>query len=907
MFDGLIGLLALVAVVAMGVLLGRQRTRLSLLERELGALRSFVLSLPPAPASRPDAAGAGERPVEARREEAAREAAATALPADASAQSGLADAVPVAEPEALAGEQSPEQPPESVPATPPPVAAPPRPTLETALGTRWAVWIGGIALALGGIFLVRYSIEAGWFGPAARVTLAALFGLALLAAGEAVRRFDFRLPAPGASTAYIPAILTAAGAFTLFATVYAAYALYGFIGSGAAFLLLGAIGVATMLLALVHGQALAGVGLVGSFVTPVLVSSEAPNAWALFGYLAIVLVASVALARLRSWRLLASAAFAASGLWTLLYLSEMRPVDLDVVLFTSAVSVAVLSLVWMRSHQPASRLFPSSVVAFFLAVTALALMTDPVLQAGGGVRNGTGLLLVMLLVAVWRGEALPLLVGAAAAAVLVYVRAALVGTFSLSILGEPLDIEGFSTLPDVAALRLPAGVLAIAFLALGFWRARALVARAPRTAVFWAACATIVPLVAAAGCWLALGNPDIDPGYAAATLAAALALAVGGEAIARAENPALTGGHAVTFALAGAAAGLVLAIHMGAGPATTTILVAVASLIPAFATRLRAYPVLGWLSVAAAVVVLLRAAVDPTVVGAAALGRTPVFNMLLPAYGIPALAFAACAWQLARTTDGRPRLAMEALAALFALLTAAMLTRHAMQGGIIDGGPPSLAEQSVYTLIALGFGAVLISIDLKSPSSVMRWGSIGLGVVSVAAIVIQHFLALNPLFTNESTGAIVFFNLLFLGYLLPALAAGGLAWYARGRRPAWYVAMLGLASAALAFAYATLSVRRIFKGEYLGWRSGLGQVETYAYSALWLAMGVGLLVAGARSGSYALRAASGALIAIAVAKVFLFDMSNLEGVLRALSFIGLGVVLIGIGLFYQRLLRRAAA
>jgi uncharacterized membrane protein len=38
--------------------------------------------------------------------------------------------------------------------------------------------------------------------------------------------------------------------------------------------------------------------------------------------------------------------------------------------------------------------------------------------------------------------------------------------------------------------------------------------------------------------------------------------------------------------------------------------------------------------------------------------------------------------------------------------------------------------------------------------------------------------------------------------------------------------------------------------------------------------------------------------------VFIFDMSELEGVLRALSFIGLGAVLIGIGLFYQRLLGR---
>ncbi|ODN70938.1 hypothetical protein A6302_01710 [Methylobrevis pamukkalensis] len=37
--------------------------------------------------------------------------------------------------------------------------------LEEAIGSRWAVWVGGIALALGGVFLVRYSIEAGLLGP----------------------------------------------------------------------------------------------------------------------------------------------------------------------------------------------------------------------------------------------------------------------------------------------------------------------------------------------------------------------------------------------------------------------------------------------------------------------------------------------------------------------------------------------------------------------------------------------------------------------------------------------------------------------------------------------------------------------------------------------------------------------
>ena len=48
------------------------------------------------------------------------------------------------------------------PIAPPPQAlAAPAMSLEERLGTQWAVWVGGIALALGGIFLVRYSIEAG--------------------------------------------------------------------------------------------------------------------------------------------------------------------------------------------------------------------------------------------------------------------------------------------------------------------------------------------------------------------------------------------------------------------------------------------------------------------------------------------------------------------------------------------------------------------------------------------------------------------------------------------------------------------------------------------------------------------------------------------------------------------------
>jgi uncharacterized membrane protein len=46
---------------------------------------------------------------------------------------------------------------------------------------------------------------------------------------------------------------------------------------------------------------------------------------------------------------------------------------------------------------------------------------------------------------------------------------------------------------------------------------------------------------------------------------------------------------------------------------------------------------------------------------------------------------------------------------------------------------------------------------------------------------------------------------------------------------------------------------------------------------------------------------------LTAAKVFLFDMSSLGGILRALSFLGLGAALLGIGYLYQRFVLNRSA
>nr|MDH4441587.1 DUF2339 domain-containing protein [Rhizobium sp.] len=179
-------------------------------------------------------------------------------------------------------------------------------------------------------------------------------------------------------------------------------------------------------------------------------------------------------------------------------------------------------------------------------------------------------------------------------------------------------------------------------------------------------------------------------------------------------------------------------------------------------------------------------------------------------------------------------------------------------------------------------------------------------VLSMLQVLSLHLGALNPYFSGESTGSWPFINLLLIGYLLPGLGYAGLALYGRDKRPLPYVMLLAISGAILGFAWVTLSVRRFWQGDYIASWKGFEQAETYSYSVAWLAIGVGLLALGSRFDARSLRIASAVIVIVTVAKVFLIDMANLEGVLRALSFIGLGFVLIGIGLFYQKILSSKA-
>ena len=182
---------------------------------------------------------------------------------------------------------------------------------ETLIGGRLLIWVGGIALVVAAVFLIRFTIDIGLIGPELRMVAAALFGLILLGLGEWARIAKRVVDDPRIAQA-----LVGAGLAVLYATVYGSYILYGFIGINAASALMLAITALALGLSLRHGVGTAALGLIGGFLTPWLVGDPDAGALPLLAYLALLDIAVFAIAWRRGWGWLAGVAVLASFAWT---------------------------------------------------------------------------------------------------------------------------------------------------------------------------------------------------------------------------------------------------------------------------------------------------------------------------------------------------------------------------------------------------------------------------------------------------------------------------------------------------------------------------------------------------------------------------------------------------------------
>jgi uncharacterized membrane protein len=829
--------------------------------------------------------------------------------APAAASAGIAaeqaEAVAAAEPVApAAGDQdAPSGAGGGTAATPPPLPQP-EPGFEERIGTRWVVWVGGLTLALGGFFMVRYSIDAGLLGPGVRVLLGGAFALALLAAGEWTRRKESISTIEALPIANIPAILTAAGTAVAFATVYAAYALYDFLAPATAFILLGMVALGTLAAALLHGPALAGLGIAAAFVTPVLVSSEKPDFWALYIYLAIVTAAAFGLARIRLWRWLAVTTIVFALLWTFPCLqcgpSMVAPHAFHVI--AGFVLAALLVVCGFLFGPPADEdqiepISSGSLAAYLFGATMIVLSSR---HADTAIIVFAVLVATTLFVA-WRAPAAVGAIGAAAAFVfVVFAEWAVRGNPDMLVLpGGPLPGIGPAATDSSVSLHLiTAAIFAVGFGGAGFLAQGRF--NSAKISVRWAASAVFIPLALLIALYARIAH--LDRSIPFAILAVILAAAYGAttEALTRRDSRP---GMPISIALfaTGALGALALALTFALEKGWLTIALAMMSMGSAWISMQRPIPFLRWLAAILAGVVVLRIGYEPRIVGDA-VGTTPIFNWLLWGYGIPALSFWVGSYFLRRRGDDAPLRTVESAAILFTVLLAFLEIRHAVNGGDVYRVIASLAEFALQVCVALAMAIGLERLRIRTGSIVHNVGAVLLTVYAGVVSVFGLMLLENPMVWPINVGGI-FINLLLLAYALPAVLALLLSYAAAGRRHPAYANTIAAAALVLALAYITVEIRRLYHGPVPS-GGNTTDAEQYTYSIAWLAFGVVLLGIGILFNSQRARLASAAVIALTIMKAFLIDMSTLTGVYRALSFMCLGLVLVAIGWLYQRILFR---
>lgn len=779
-----------------------------------------------------------------------------------------------------------------------------RESLEHRLGARWAVWVGGLALALGALFLVRYSIDAGLIGPGARIALGLAFSLALLAAGEMLRRAHGAAFFASPPNANIPAILTAAGTVGLFASIYAAYALYAMIGPLAAFFLLAMVGLACMAAAALHGPWLSGLGLIGAHAAPALVATASPDTAILAPYLLIVTGAAFLLAMIRQWRWLPIAAAAAAALWGFIMLGLPGGPFVNAA-YGLALVALTLALALPRRTGPAS---PKAMTGVIL--TGLAAL----LVAGVAAADATAmpvlaalLAMAMMLAAAWRRDAAALAAPVAAALLLglLFVWPAT----SLTMAEPAASFAGilahwFPRPGGIIEFIGTAGIGIMLLIGTGVLHGRAEHQSAVHSIVVVIGTAVAGPLLGLAMVYLRLSGLVSNPLLAVITAALAACYAAAADGVALGRQSRRSGDPIVIGILAaGAVAGFAFALTMLLSGGILTTAFALASLGTAAVETRRPIAALRHAVLGLALAVFVRLAYDPTVFGYdSALG---IHAAILVGYGIPALAFAGAAALLRRRAVDRPALAAEAVSVVLVVLLVIFEIRAAIFGDNLMAAQTNLAEQGLYTAAAFAFALGLTRLGQLRRTSIFAIAALLARAIGLFAEIFSLGIAVNPIVTGIPVAGSAFANEIVLAYGLPAVLAAlvAMAPIPKDARP-WQRhlrTLTGLVALALALLGLTLEIRFLFAGPNL--LSGpIGSAESYTYSAAWLFFGLLVLLSGLLLDAKAARFASAIIILITVLKVFLFDMAHLEGIWRALSFMGLGIVMIVIGLLYQHLL-----
>lgn len=767
---------------------------------------------------------------------------------------------------------------------------------ERQFGGNAFVWLGGIALALAGFYMVKYSIEIGLLNPTVRLVLGFILGVAFLAGASAVRqRKNF------ANGTRIAQALSGAGIADLYATIFAATSLYHFLPSYLGFAGLTAVTAMAVFLSLQHGVPIAILGLIGGFLTPALVSTNQPDAPLLFIYLYVVFAGFMAIIRKKEWWFLAVPVTLAAFLWVAFWVfgGYFVPEDaLWVILFLSAVCVTVVGIsqeYYEQEKEAAGNSFGVASILHYIALGGALILIGLTTSIGGfllmdwalfglltlagiclayfnpklyGFVPWTSLLVNLVMLMGWEYNDVNEYAGVIALFSLIFT---LSGRFIQSRSENQLRWAGLG-----AAGRLAYYLLAYvklhqdpAFVEMHY---------------FWGELALLFSLSTLYEVYYVMRTvPNSDPHKQSL-----LALYAG----------LTTAFISISFTiemqrefLSVAFAAELLAICWINTRVNVRALRMIAALLAGTFGLLLVPQILLLIQLAAFSLAEARLQLQDNV----PIVEWPIFQL-----GLPALFFLGSAYLLRQQKEDRFIGVLESSAIVLCGVMGYYLTRHAFH---IDENllfvKAGFIERGVITNVFFIYGLICMGVGRIFGRSAFSYSGLVLIGIALFRTCYFDFGINNPLWSAQAIGALPIANGLLLAYGLPMIWIG----LVNTELP-----HLGKASwrqfgngfiILLVFTLITMNVRQFFHGNYLN-SGGLIEAEIYTYSVVWLAFGFALLSGGTIFGNHLVRTASLPVFLLTIAKVFLYDASELTGLWRVISFFGLGVCLLGLSWVYSR-------
>lgn len=765
---------------------------------------------------------------------------------------------------------------------------------EQQFGARLPVWVGGIAIALAGFFLVKYSIEAGLLTEKVRVTIGLLFGLVLLAAGSWVRRRP-----QFSNGTRIAQALTGAGIADLYACSFAATSLYHLVPVWMGFVGMAIITCAAIILSLRHGPPIALMGLLGGLLTPALINNHTHNTPLLFTYLYLVIAGLSVLIRQKNWWMLFFPTIIGAFLWVIFWMFSPGSVLSDCLwlsLFLIAVST---TFVFCSMRVVGEKSLSFKILNILTLCGAVFLMVMIGFKTRFDLQTW-GLFGLLALGSI----------------TLAYFKQKFYGFLPwVLMLANAIMLFTWHSVAasTMASVMIIFGLLYSVSASCFLWRSQ--------NPLQWGGLAGTCSVV-----YYLIGYHQLHHQWPSIYVWGGIAIGLSLLSIVMVKEifEKFNSDQAIKQQL--------LTIFI----LTTTVFLSLGlaiilkqKLLPfAFAAQIF---VMSWINTKVEIkslrniailliwvfVILLLPQISfflqfgmnslfifkPEFLTDFSVINSPIFQL-----GLPAILFGASSILWRKQIDDKLVKFLEFSGIILLSLMTYCLVRyiyHGYESFFLSSA--SFTERGMITDIILLYGLICLWTGRQFLRSTILFGGLILIGVALLRIIYFDFIFCNPLWTKEFVGNTPIFNALILTYGLPLLgiflankalqkSAINIGLEINIRK---HLIWINIFSLILLFVFLSLIIRQFYQGAYLNGNI-TSSAEIYTYSVVWLLMGVGLLLTGTLNHNKFIRIASLVIMILTAGKVFLYDASELTGLYRVFSFFGLGISLIALSWFYTR-------